>query len=588
MANGFMVINSRFKPFSYEEMLKPIAAYTDEYNAQEATYGELANNAAQWERLKDSQLDQDVYNQYREYANAVQGAADTLAAEGLKPGSRKVLQNVRRQYAEQILPIEQAYRKRAELSKMQREMIARDPTLLLEREADQIALSELIANPELSPASYSGAYLEKSAARAASALSKQMRDDPRKWRSILGGQYYETRMRTGYTAQEIQDALMGGGPPELSQVVSQVVQPISGWSNEEAKRQALNYAARGLWNAIGDEKYQMAENWLGKLQAQMAAKKKAEEVPEDTLFPGGSFRMASPSENIETTRALAEKVGETLKNGKLRYNNGYVQSVGGAPYIRESSVDLFDSEGRLRSRESLLRDGKTKEEIASISSAYDALSENLSYFGISPEEAKASGRSITKKGIEEAMASKSYEDSPTALNFERIPIDPRTAQSVVGNMLSETVGPDGKTLQGVQKIESWDRNGVPRFSSSPVKKKDLLNEDEKTGKITVKGAPVIGASHNPNLTGQVIIVDGSTYLVSPSTFRGRVGANDLASAQREVAEAAERFRSEGSMANYKALELAKSNYRRINALPYTVSAADVNIKPIRDNSFTIK
>lgn len=260
MANGFMVINSRFKPFSYEEMLKPIAAYTDEYNAQEATYGELANNAAQWERLKDSQLDQDVYNQYREYANAVQGAADALATEGLKPGSRKALQNIKRQYVEQIVPIEQAYQKRSELSKMQKEMIARDPTLLIERGADQIALRELIANPELSPATYSGAYLEKSAAQAASALSKQMRDDPRTWKSILGEQYYETRMRSGYTAKEIQDALNGGGPPELRQVVSQVVQPISGWSNEEAKRQALNYAARGLWNAIGEDKYQNLQN----------------------------------------------------------------------------------------------------------------------------------------------------------------------------------------------------------------------------------------------------------------------------------------------------------------------------------------
>lgn len=260
MANGFMVINSRFKPFSYEEMLKPIAAYTDEYNAQEATYGELANNAAQWERLKDSQLDQDTYNQYREYANAVQGAADALATEGLKPGSRKALQNIKRQYVEQIVPIEQAYQKRSELSKMQKEMIARDPTLLIERGADQIALRELIANPELSPATYSGAYLEKSAAQAASALSKQMRDDPRTWKSILGEQYYETRMRSGYTAKEIQDALNGGGPPELRQVVSQVVQPISGWSNEEAKRQALNYAARGLWNAIGEDKYQNLQN----------------------------------------------------------------------------------------------------------------------------------------------------------------------------------------------------------------------------------------------------------------------------------------------------------------------------------------
>lgn len=577
MANGFMVINSRFKPFSYEEMLKPIAAYTDEYNAQEATYGELANNAAQWERLKDSQLDQDVYNQYREYANAVQGAADTLAAEGLKPGSRKVLQNVRRQYAEQILPIEQAYQKRAELSKMQREMIARDPTLLLEREADQIALSELIANPELSPASYSGAHLEKSAAQAASALSKQMRDDPRKWRSILGGQYYETRMRTGYTAKEIQDAISGSdtAPRELRMVIDQVMQPISGWGNEEAINNARNYTARGLWNAIGEEKYQMAENWMGKLRASQ----KAQEAPVDNLFPGGSFRMASPSETIGATKDVQNRISDILKKGKLRYNNGWVQSVGGAPYTKESSATLFDAEGRLRSREAVMREGSTPEEKASISNAYDSLMEDLGYFGFTD------GTGLTVGEINQAMQNRSYEDSPTALNFERIPIDPQDAQAVVGSLLSEAVSADGKTLQGVKKIESWDRNGVPKFSSSPVKKGDVLNED-KNGKITVKGSPVIGASYNPNLQGQVITIDGSTYLIEPETFRGRVGSNDLAAAQAELIAAEEEFRRENTMQAYRALEVARSNYRRIHTLPYTVSAAGVNIKPIRDNLFT--
>ncbi|MBO5424868.1 MAG: hypothetical protein J6A25_05080, partial [Lachnospiraceae bacterium] len=105
MPNGYMVVNSRFKPFSYEEMLRPIAAYTDEYNAQEAAYGELANQAAQWERLKNSQIDQDTYQQYRSYADELQKAADALASEGLKPGGRKALQEVRRRYTENIVPI---------------------------------------------------------------------------------------------------------------------------------------------------------------------------------------------------------------------------------------------------------------------------------------------------------------------------------------------------------------------------------------------------------------------------------------------------------------------------------------------------
>lgn len=260
MANGFMVINSKFKPFSYEEMLRPVAAYTDEYNTQEAAYGELANSTAQWERLKDSEIDQDSYQRYKEYSAALQKAADTLASEGLKPGGRKSLQTARKQYTEQIAPIEQGFKKREEVSKMIREAAIKDPTLLINRKPEQISISEFIANPELTPATYSGAYIERSAAQAASALAKEMRDNPREWSKKLGGQYYETRMRYGYTADEIQAALRGEGPDELRQVVQQAVQPVLGWDNREAQEQALSYAARGLWNAIGEDKYQNLQN----------------------------------------------------------------------------------------------------------------------------------------------------------------------------------------------------------------------------------------------------------------------------------------------------------------------------------------
>ena len=289
--------------------------------------------------------------------------------------------------------------------------------------------------------------------------------------------------------------------------------------------------------------------------------------------------MASPSETIGATKEVQNRISDILKKGKLRYNNGWVQSVGGAPYTKESSATLFDAEGRLRSREAVMREGSTPEEKASISNAYDSLMEDLGYFGFTD------GTGLTVGEINQAMQNRSYEDSPTALNFERIPIDPQDAQAVVGSLLSETVSADGKTLQGVKKIESWDRNGVPKFSSSPVKKRDVLNED-KNGKITVKGSPVIGASYNPNLQGQVITIDGSTYLIEPETFRGRVGSNDLSAAQAELIAAEEEFRRENTMQAYRALEVARSNYRRIHTLPYTVSAAGVNIKPIRDNLFT--
>lgn len=357
MAYGF-VIGSRFKPFSYDEMLKPLAAYTDEYNAQEAAYGELSNSAAQWEKLADSKIDQDTYARYKEYADSLQQTADALARNGLKPDSRQALIGAKRRYTEEIVPIEQAYQKRAELAKLQKELRAKDPTTLIERGADEIALSELIANPELSPATYSGAYLERSAAQAASALAKEIRENPRKWRSILGGQYYETRMRTGYTADEIQRAVSGDptAPQELQSVIEQVIAPIRSWSNPQAQEEALGYTARGLWNAIGEDKYQMADNWLLKMQLQeaaMARRASAKASPSSGVRPpilSGAPIQLNTVGDIEAVRAIAsskdpDKIAAARDKAQLAEQN--MQT------ILSENPELSDYLDYVRSRNSM-------------------------------------------------------------------------------------------------------------------------------------------------------------------------------------------------------------------------------------------
>lgn len=588
MARGFMVINSRFKPFSYEEMLRPIAAYTDEYNTQEAAYGELANNAAQWEKLADSELDRDAYQRYKDYANSLQQAADALASNGLQANSRQALQDVRRRYTEEIAPIEQAYQKRGELSKMQREMMAKDPTTLFERRADNIALKELIANPELSPSTYSGAYLEKSAAQAASALSKQMREDPRKWRSILGNQYYETRMRTGYTADEIQRAVNGdpSAPSELVQVVSQVIQPIQNWQNEGALQDALNYTTRGMWNAIGEERYQNLRNeaYLNPLElARLRASQGADSS--SNLFPTRTINIASPSETIGEATHLKKAAQSILASGKLSYlrtpNGMYDFGPTDLPQI-----DLFDSEGRLRSRESLVREGTNPTAKANIGRAYDGFSKFLGTFGLNyPEVARQAGTIYTKDDIQRAVEAYSMENSPTAMRFEELMLDPSDAQMAVASQVERAIDTDGKYVRGIRKIKSWDNKGNLVFDDSPVKVDEMITKDDKTKKVSVNGIPSILASHNTSIPGQIIKIDGNMYYITPDAF-GSQGA-DMVARQQELADIYNYINNNGDSPEARLeLERRRSNFIRSNYAPYTIYAKRTGVAPFFSNLFT--
>lgn len=343
---GFMVINSRFNPFSMEELTKPVADYTAEFNAQQQAYGSLAEKAAQWEQLGGSDLDKDSYQQYLGYMKSLNEAANKLLNEGLKPGGRSDVLKLSKKYNEEILPIEQAFKKREERAKHELEQ---PKDTIFDRRASEIALSEFIKNPNLAYPEISGNALETSAARGATALAKQMRDNPRKWGFApgTGGQYFETRARYGYTAEEIDAAQkawlnklftgdLGGykGPKELISILDQVGEPLTKFSNPEAIMEGASYVTRGLWQALGSDKYDNLRNMFA--------------TPSST----GSGRTQHPSSNYVLPPSF---IGRTVDSGLSTKDRGALlkiinPSVEGED-IKKDKEDLLAIEAQIRKME---------------------------------------------------------------------------------------------------------------------------------------------------------------------------------------------------------------------------------------------
>lgn len=264
MANYSFISNAKFRPFSYQEMLQPLQAYTNEYNTIQEGMGELSTKAGVFERLANEQTDPQAYAMYKQYSNDLAKQAESLAKQGLTPASRQGLIDMKRRYSSEIVPIEQAYKRRQELVDEQRKLQAQDSTLLFDRPASTLSLDELISNPALSPQSYSGALLAKQVGTAAQNLAKEVRENPRKWRTILGNQYYETIMQKGFRPEEIMQAVQNN--PEASPILQGIVgdavgsSGIKNWNDENILNRAYDYARQGLWNAVGETQYQTLSN----------------------------------------------------------------------------------------------------------------------------------------------------------------------------------------------------------------------------------------------------------------------------------------------------------------------------------------
>ena len=277
MAN-YIVSGSKFRPFSYAEMLQPVQSATVAHQELENQYGELATKASVWEEMANEQTDPYAYKMYKTYANDLEEQAGQLAREGLNAASRRDMLNMRARYSKEITPIEQAYTARQKQAEEQQKSLLQDPTLMLSRRAATTSLDDYIRNPQLAYESYSGKLITAQAASAASALAKEMQEKPRKWRSILGNSYYETMMQKGFSSQAVLQAIQDNpnAAPQLTRIVEDAINSsgVRNWGDQATIARAIDYAKQGLWSAVGETQYQTLDNWRAKLAAQEAMQKR--------------------------------------------------------------------------------------------------------------------------------------------------------------------------------------------------------------------------------------------------------------------------------------------------------------------------
>lgn len=339
MAGNGIIVGSKFRPFSYDEMIKPLQQAQEQHMAIEEGMSELATRADVFDKLANEQTDPEAYSMYKKYADDLATQVDTLATQGLTPGSRQGLLNMKRRYSSEITPIEQAYKRREELTKEQRDAMLKDPTLLMSRAASTLSLDDLIKNPNLSYQAYSGNMLTQQAAQAAKELAKYQQQQPREWRKILNGQYFETMMNKGYTPEQVVMAALNdsNAPKELKKIADDVYSSsgINTWGDDITKQRAKEFIGRGLYSAIGDTQYQQVQNQeyldplqrlkLKRLQEEQEPDKHYRTVPRTSVKGSDTSKLQSDIDFLNNVK----KNPDLLKEKNMRFTGQFAPSITG-------------------------------------------------------------------------------------------------------------------------------------------------------------------------------------------------------------------------------------------------------------------
>ena len=148
MAGNYIVINSKFRPFSFDEMVKPLAIYGQEYANQQESLSQLDQQAKMMADKANQQTDPISYAMYKKYSDDLQQQAQAIASQGLNPGSKAAMLNMKSRYNSEILPLMQAYAAREEEKKTQRAGRDADSSRIYDRDAYTTSLDDYLNNKD--------------------------------------------------------------------------------------------------------------------------------------------------------------------------------------------------------------------------------------------------------------------------------------------------------------------------------------------------------------------------------------------------------------------------------------------------------
>jgi hypothetical protein len=196
---GYIVLNNKFKPFSYQEMLAPIMQAQEAHDKADAEINTLLENAA----LNASSFGPNDTAEkaiYDDLIGRLKDASGQLSSRGINPSLKREISNINKEYRTSLLPIQKKITKRAELAAEQRKLQSSNPNIRFTKNYNDSSLSDITDNSSYEVIDLANLY-KTTAEEFGSKTSTLYRDNIKPTR-IKGTDYYNVTTGYGYTPEE--------------------------------------------------------------------------------------------------------------------------------------------------------------------------------------------------------------------------------------------------------------------------------------------------------------------------------------------------------------------------------------------------
>lgn len=328
-----VVIGARYNPYSFEDMLKPLAMAQQEYNAVQEGLSSLTDSSNQFSRYLDGTQ---AGERVKAYNAAIDTAVNDMAKNGLRSTNRDTLLGLKRQYNNDIAKINQSAAQLDTLYKgvqaAQLKAQASGDTLFV---ANMPNVDDLLANPSASPIIVSGSGLQKQGMQAAQSASvRNVLNNTKAGQGVMK-MYNEIVQGYGYNSAQAQEFIRNAASiPELQQALNTIssmynVDSLQGSDADRAKQFIMQGILDGMTTQVKSQYLQDPEKMaqmqneyaikLAEAQAKAKANAKAGLTGGGTGFLNGRLNVTGVSEEREKFKKYFTEDGKLTQEGWNMY-----------------------------------------------------------------------------------------------------------------------------------------------------------------------------------------------------------------------------------------------------------------------------
>lgn len=298
-----LVINSQFRPFTYDEMVKPLVQYKEAYDKVEQDYSDLATQTEMWKDIVNQTNSPEAYAMYKGYSDQLNSIVEDFS-KGMTLKNRSALLGMKRDYARNITPIARASEAMNAANELR---VKAGPDAIFEvgeyNSLDQFLHGKTANNRYQSRE----ALTKKTAAMTEAAMAEALKDPG--FKKEMGDQFWMITQHTGGSYDELMEAMKLGmmDNPIAQNRFSQIRQEV-------AKNSGIqNYDAAGqqaIMEAINTGLYAGLDKPVRNFQNNA-----------DHVTPAQARgRRHDPTKDPGVNRAVAEASNKTGSSGSTRAN----------------------------------------------------------------------------------------------------------------------------------------------------------------------------------------------------------------------------------------------------------------------------